>query len=237
MLVVGDEIQSENQLIEGKIFNPDDYVWPHGMTPPMRHARKRRFRKRVNRQTIETVEEEVERLLKEDSKAEKSEYELLDNITQDVSDSEVGTPYPDEKDIMATPRLDSELGDEGSMVEPNESVNEGDEGEGEGELDLDLAAEIDKEMEKADENEEGDEEEDEESSSSAPSEEEEEEVDGETDGVSVELARRAKLLNEEIRDVESALAKKRAETESTANPIIKVSGYSFNLIEHFIQKF
>lgn len=30
-------------------FNIDEFIWPHGITPPLKHARKRRFRKRVNR--------------------------------------------------------------------------------------------------------------------------------------------------------------------------------------------
>ena len=58
------------------------YQYPHGLTPPMRYVRKRRFRKRVSYRTIEAVEEEVERLLKMDEtvRAEGGsiEYEMLD---------------------------------------------------------------------------------------------------------------------------------------------------------------
>lgn len=32
-----------------KAFDVKDFIWPHGLTPPLRHVRKRRFRKRVNR--------------------------------------------------------------------------------------------------------------------------------------------------------------------------------------------
>ena len=58
------------------------YQYPHGLTPPMRYVRKRRFRKRVSYRTIEAVEEEVERLLKMDKSVRAEggsiEYEMLD---------------------------------------------------------------------------------------------------------------------------------------------------------------
>jgi len=91
MLVVGNKIQSEEQMTKDKSFNIDEFIWPHGITPPLHHVRKRRFRKRVNRrvrdsifytlrrselffQTIENVEQEVERLLDEDSLASEVKY-------------------------------------------------------------------------------------------------------------------------------------------------------------------
>lgn len=61
--------------------------------------------------------------------------------------------------------------------------------------------------------------------------EEEEEEDEDDDGASeadsedeeaVELAQRQKLLNEEIRDLENAVAKKKAEVSKSGNPMIKV---------------
>ncbi|TIB05576.1 hypothetical protein E3P96_01133 [Wallemia ichthyophaga] len=220
MLVVGDEIQPDAP--ETKAFNTNEYVYPHGITPPMKHARKRRFRKRVNRQTIETVEEEVERLLTQDAKSDKVEYDVLDRtafeaeIAQD--ESEAGTPYPyPEESFNATPRAESEVG---SLMGDREEEEEEEEG---GDLDMDLAAEIDKEMENQgkDEDEDDDDDEDDSSSEEEIEEEEEEEQEGNVDNVTMELARRGKLLNEEIRDVETALSKKRAETATTGNPIIK----------------
>jgi transcription initiation factor TFIID subunit 7 len=44
--------------------------YAHGLTPPMHWVRKRRFRKRLSYKTIANVDEEVERLLKEDELAE-----------------------------------------------------------------------------------------------------------------------------------------------------------------------
>ena len=49
MLVVENKIDSEDTLSSQKSFNIDEFIWPHGVTPPLHHVRKRRFRKRVNR--------------------------------------------------------------------------------------------------------------------------------------------------------------------------------------------
>lgn len=69
MLVVENPVRDENS-ITASALNVDDYIWPHGITPPMRHVRKRRFRKRLSRRTIEVVEEQVEELLKKDEDAD-----------------------------------------------------------------------------------------------------------------------------------------------------------------------
>ncbi|TKY85218.1 hypothetical protein EX895_006298 [Sporisorium graminicola] len=91
MLVVEGKITDESQASSsgnGKAFNIDDFVYPHGITPPMHWARKRRFRRRAARRAIETVEKEVERLLKADKKAEQVEYEMLDAAEEGGSDDE-----------------------------------------------------------------------------------------------------------------------------------------------------
>lgn len=49
MLVVEDPIPNEEAMSHNKNFNIDDFIWPHGITPPLHHVRKRRFRKRINR--------------------------------------------------------------------------------------------------------------------------------------------------------------------------------------------
>ena len=68
----------------------DDYIYPHGITPPMTWVRKRRFRKRVHNRSIDTVEMEVETLLNDDKRADRVEYEfidptLADQIEQDIA--------------------------------------------------------------------------------------------------------------------------------------------------------
>lgn len=77
MLLVEEEVQDENQVTKDKSFNIEDFVYPHGITPPLKHVRKRRFRKRVNRRTIEVVENAVEKLLEDDGKAEDVQYGTL----------------------------------------------------------------------------------------------------------------------------------------------------------------
>jgi len=49
MLLVEEEIQDETQATRDKVFNIEDFVYPHGITPPLKHVRKRRFRRRINR--------------------------------------------------------------------------------------------------------------------------------------------------------------------------------------------
>ncbi|CAF9921439.1 MAG: hypothetical protein HETSPECPRED_004544 [Heterodermia speciosa] len=84
---------SQMLLVLGPIKSEEDaYTFPmpkrdidektmqfaHGLTPPMRWVRKRRFRKRINRAAIEDVEQEVERLLAEDAKALSSTWHMVD---------------------------------------------------------------------------------------------------------------------------------------------------------------
>ncbi|KAL2037240.1 hypothetical protein N7G274_009929 [Stereocaulon virgatum] len=55
------------------------WQWAHGVTPPMRWVRKRRFRKRISVRTVMEVEAEVEALLKADEEAGgNSRFELVD---------------------------------------------------------------------------------------------------------------------------------------------------------------
>jgi transcription initiation factor TFIID subunit 7 len=49
MLVVEDKLRSEEEILATKSFNIDEFIWPHGVSPPLHWVRKRRFRKRVNR--------------------------------------------------------------------------------------------------------------------------------------------------------------------------------------------
>ena len=55
----------------------DKTSYPDGITPPMRAARLKRFRKRMNKKTIEDVEREVERLLQADLEAEDVKFGIL----------------------------------------------------------------------------------------------------------------------------------------------------------------
>ena len=82
LLVLGTiktESEAMNYPLPGRELDKATWQYAHGLTPPMRWVRKRRFRKRVSNRTIEAVEEEVERLLRLDEECiGESKYENLD---------------------------------------------------------------------------------------------------------------------------------------------------------------
>ncbi|KAI0277256.1 TAFII55 protein conserved region-domain-containing protein [Russula aff. rugulosa BPL654] len=208
MLLVEQRISSEEVVNNQKSFNIDDFIWPHGITPPLHHTRKRRFRRRVNKRTIESVEQEVERLLEQDALAQDVKYDVLDNVNPDLSDSE----FIEQDDGLEaqTPGGHSEPGDAGTPgggADGDESDEDGEDGEADGDIDEELAAELDRELEGEDDDEDDEDE----------SEDEDEEDEDEDD----ETQQARQLLNEEIVDLESAVRKKEAEVASTGNPLIR----------------
>eukprot|EP00911_Craspedida_sp_UC1_P001732 UC1_evm1s1319 len=54
-------------------------LWPHGLTPPLKNVRKKRWRKTAARAVddLADVEEEVQRLLRADEEAIESTYEMI----------------------------------------------------------------------------------------------------------------------------------------------------------------
>ncbi|KAL5507036.1 hypothetical protein ACEPAH_6492 [Sanghuangporus vaninii] len=208
MLVVEDKIESEDVVANQRGFNLDEFIYPHGITPPLHHVRKRRFRNRINRRTIETVEQEVERLLDEDARATHLQYTVLDNVNPDLSDSE----FLDQEDRHGAESQLAGIGTPtpGPGADGESLMDEDDEGE----IDEELAAELD--MALGDEAEDGDE--DGEDGDDEEDESDEEDEDEDEDDEAVQARR---LLNEEIRDLEAAVAKKKGEIASSANPIIK----------------
>jgi len=59
--------EDEAKTIElPRIIDQRTFQYPHGLTPPMHYARKRRFRKRISRTAIEAVEDAVEALFAKD---------------------------------------------------------------------------------------------------------------------------------------------------------------------------
>ncbi|WFD30356.1 hypothetical protein MSPP1_001374 [Malassezia sp. CBS 17886] len=101
MLLVERPVGSEGEAVEGskersaaraglaKGALNDDYIYPHGVTPPMCWARKRRFRKRIHNGTIDTVEKSIEGLLNDDRRAERVEYEFIDPAEADEIELEI----------------------------------------------------------------------------------------------------------------------------------------------------
>ena len=86
MLLVLGQVTNDKEAMEyplpPEIQFPDDKTlqYPHGLTPPLRWVRKRRFRERVSTRTIEQVENAVEELINQDEMSmDGPQYELLDS--------------------------------------------------------------------------------------------------------------------------------------------------------------
>nr|CDI51836.1 related to TAF7-TFIID subunit (TBP-associated factor), 67 kD [Melanopsichium pennsylvanicum 4] len=139
MLVVEGKIADESQASSsaaGKGFNIEDFIYPHGITPPMHWARKRRFRKRAARRAIETVEKEVERLLKADKKAEQIEYEMIDAVeeggSEDDEDDQRGGPSRRSAASPGESQAETPMPDGSDAGSQDEDEDEGDEDAGGG---------------------------------------------------------------------------------------------------------
>ncbi|XP_018801138.1 PREDICTED: transcription initiation factor TFIID subunit 7 [Bactrocera latifrons] len=79
-----DALDSEKESPnKGKKKDPNKvdkkYLWPHGITPPCKNVRKRRFRKTLKKKNVEApeIEKEVKRLLRIDNDAVKVEFEII----------------------------------------------------------------------------------------------------------------------------------------------------------------
>ncbi|KAM0792429.1 hypothetical protein ACM66B_005106 [Microbotryomycetes sp. NB124-2] len=250
MLLVEDPVKDEAEVVKDKTFNAEDFIFPHGLTAPLRHVRKRRFRKRHDKKTIELVEAAVEKLLEKDSKATQVEFEMLDH---DV-------PSEDEYDATDQPSGDVNGAQGGSAIGAGTSTilrlhrqgsvssmadgrgQDGDDGGDEGGdgqydddeydeqkseaggsgYDSDLADEINKGMAAL-----------EQSATDSGSEgggglfgesgtdDDDDEEDQTTDPVAQEQKKRIKLLLEETGDLDRAILGKEAELAKAANPIFK----------------
>ncbi|KAK4053039.1 hypothetical protein OIV83_001774 [Microbotryomycetes sp. JL201] len=243
MLLVEDAVKDEAEVVKDKTFNTEDFIYPHGLTAPLRHVRKRRFRKRHDKKTIELVEAAVEKLLEKDSKATQVELEMLDH---DV-------PSEDEYDATDQPAGEAQAGSgagpkirlrQGSMssvvdgrgqdgddggddggegqYDEDEEYEQRSEGGGSG-YDSDLADEINKGMAALEQSASDDE-----SGSDGggglfgdSGSEDDDEEDQTTDPVAQEQKKRIKLLLEETGDLDRAISAKEAELAKAANPIFK----------------
>ncbi|KAF9092826.1 hypothetical protein BGX29_010264 [Mortierella sp. GBA35] len=119
-------------------LKPSEYIWPDGLTNPLKNVRKRRFRKRVSKVAVEGVEKEIERLLQEDDLAEEVVYEIREQVDgMDRFDSDDGaTPAPE----GVQSDLDMDEAD-GEMMDMDEEEDE-DEDEEDDQDDEDLLAEL-----------------------------------------------------------------------------------------------
>ncbi|BEJ02973.1 hypothetical protein CcaverHIS641_0101480 [Cutaneotrichosporon cavernicola] len=224
MLLVENPVRDESS-ITASALNVDDYIWPHGITPPMRHVRKRRFRKRLSRRTIEVVEEQVEELLKKDEDADDNpQIDLIDvHHDPEVPDSyyvewSAEDPYAGWRQGEATSEWGDGYEDPGSVATGADWYDEeGEEGEfEEGEeddddMDQDLQAALMETMERSSD----------EGSDDGLSDEEDEDDGGAEDDDEETLERKAKIkqYTGEIKQLETLIEKKRTGFTG-GNPII-----------------
>ncbi|KAF1360553.1 hypothetical protein EJ07DRAFT_177267 [Lizonia empirigonia] len=103
MLLVLGRVQNED---EAKKYPRPSYVeenshrFPHGLTPPMRWVRKRRFRPRKSYLDVERAEAEMNALLAADEAAENTKYDLVDEGAES-SEDESGSEDEDEEMMNA----------------------------------------------------------------------------------------------------------------------------------------
>ena len=118
MLLVLGTVEGEEQAKEYPLptdVDPKTFQYAHGLTPPMRNVRKRRFRKRISNTVIQEVEDEVERLLQLDESSigrTRAEVLDLDHMTRERSSRSMSGGSLIGRDIDAEGDEDTEMGDD-----------------------------------------------------------------------------------------------------------------------------
>lgn len=103
MLLVLGPVQSEEEAKKYPrpyYVDPDSHRFPHGLTPPMRWARKRRFRPRKSYLDVERAETQMNELLAADENAESSRYDLVDS-DHESTEAESSSEEENEDEDMA----------------------------------------------------------------------------------------------------------------------------------------
>lgn len=126
MLLVLGQVANDREAMEyplpPEIEQPDDKTlqYPHGLTPPLRWARRRRFRNRISTRTIEQVEKAVNDLIEQDDASiAPPRYELVDSASLNRAEGLVQTGdyydeyYDDEQD--AEGEMEEEISGAGGM--------------------------------------------------------------------------------------------------------------------------
>lgn len=111
MLLVLGQVANDREALDfplpSEVEQLDDKTlqYPHGLTPPLRWARRRRFRNRIRTRTIEQVEKAVNDLIEQDdASVAPPRYELVDSASLNRAEGLVQTGdyydeyYDDEQD-------------------------------------------------------------------------------------------------------------------------------------------
>ncbi|TPX57698.1 hypothetical protein PhCBS80983_g03641 [Powellomyces hirtus] len=221
MLVVEERMPDVLPPTPTQPLHHDEYTWPHGLTAPLWNVRKRRFRQRISKRTIEDVEKEVVRLLEADAEAEQVWFEVDDGTDRNIAEAD-----EDEDDEDAEGSVDEEQG--ASASASNLDIDEED--------DALAAAWEDTFGERADEveNAEEDEEDEEEEEEGSEDEEDEEEDESEGEGGNGECAlggqddaerlrvqQQVASIVAEIADLEARIEDNRTKLAVQINPIMR----------------
>ncbi|CDO54286.1 similar to Saccharomyces cerevisiae YMR227C TAF7 TFIID subunit (67 kDa), involved in RNA polymerase II transcription initiation [Geotrichum candidum] len=124
MLLVTEPIAHEDDVFHlpsTSIDRPDSTSIPHGITPPLHNVKHRRFRKRISRKAIESMEAKLEELFRLDAEAEETQYDLLDPSMMNQLSS-VSTAAPSRSGSVP-PRGSTPQARKDSLGAPSPSVN------------------------------------------------------------------------------------------------------------------
>ncbi|KAI8343354.1 TAFII55 protein conserved region-domain-containing protein [Chlamydoabsidia padenii] len=186
------------QQVNGR-HQTDPYMYPHGLTPPLKYVRKRRFRKKLSKRAIEEVEREVERLLEVDATAEDVSYEVFDGREEMEMESDTGT-----QDIgSGRDDSDSDADMMAAIVEGLDEIDDNDDDDNDGAND--------------DDDDDGDDEDEDEEEDSEDSDDDDDDDDDDETGQTGEIEQK----QQEIDEIEQAIERKKKDVETAPNAMLK----------------
>lgn len=243
MLLVTEPISNEEDVLHlasTSIDKSEATLISHGITPPLHNVRHRRFRKRISRKVIETMEAKIEELFRLDGEAEESHYELVDptpvnptpesnNPFSNVSltkEASSGTAQPvstfkqDPLDDAPTPynMLSSHVPSSVPDTEQEDGDDDDDDEDILG-LELERALEAHSGAEPSDEYDDDDDDEDEDDD-----DDDEGDAGGRNNGIdeeTMEAITNNKILREEIQDLEASIKKNKENASNTSNSLLR----------------
>lgn len=130
MLCKEDEDNSEEELSSKKrtdSFKVDKkYLYPHGITPPLKNVRKRRFRRATRKKFVEApeIEKEVKRLLRMDNEAVQVRHDVSSEEQADGSAASATAAIKEElgvHDIFGEELSDSDDENDMNLSRPDEN--------------------------------------------------------------------------------------------------------------------
>lgn len=103
------------------------FLWPHGVTPPCKNVRKRRFRKTLKKKYVEApeIEKEVKRLLRVDNDAVNVKYEIINEDEEQTKGSSASSQKEQSQENEESKQSEGQT----SKAQKNESLDSDGEGE------------------------------------------------------------------------------------------------------------